>query len=220
MENLAPQESSKELDKLFEALAKAQSQIKPAKKNRKNPHYKSEYADLVSVWHSCRGPLNDNGLTVIQQPKWIGKDDCILVTILGHSSGQWIRSECPLINVKRDMQGLGSAITYAKRYCITSMIGIPEGDEIVDDVDTDDDGETACQKPDPKVKEGAISPTQHDVISEILNSFDKDTGLKLYDRILLGAGVKSLAEFPASKYKSCLDFLEKELTKINTKEQG
>ena len=50
------------------ALAKAQLQIEPASKNATNPHFRSHYADLASIWDACRGPLNTNGLSIVQCP--------------------------------------------------------------------------------------------------------------------------------------------------------
>ena len=57
---------SETIGKLAEALAKAQARIKPAAKDKRNPHFKSEYADLASVWNACREALSANGLALVQ----------------------------------------------------------------------------------------------------------------------------------------------------------
>lgn len=117
--------------KLAEALAKAQGQIRGAAKDTTNPHFKSKYADLASVWEACRKPLADNGLSVVQFTKIVGDDrQPVLVTRLLHSSGECIEGDTPLLMGKQDMQALGSAITYARRYGLAAMVGIaPEDDD-------------------------------------------------------------------------------------------
>src|SRR5687768_11051137 len=89
-------EYSQSLNELFAALAKAQGQMTHAKKDKKNPFFKSSYADLASVWEVCREPLTNNGLSLSQQVEG-SKTEMYLVTMLGHSSGQWIRSKLPLL---------------------------------------------------------------------------------------------------------------------------
>ena len=114
--------------KLFEALSKAQGKIESAIKDKKNPFFKSSYADLASVWDACRVPLAENGLSVVQTTQGT-KSDTYLVTYLGHSSGEWIKSFLPLMLVKQDPQGQGSAITYARRYALSAIVGICQEDD-------------------------------------------------------------------------------------------
>ena len=121
--------SSTEINKIFEALSKCQGQMESAKKDSENPFFKSSYADLSSCWETLRKPLTDNGLSVIQLPME-GKDSLKLTTILGHNSGQWISSLIEVTPTKRDPQGLGSALTYARRYALMAITGIaPEDDD-------------------------------------------------------------------------------------------
>lgn len=121
---------SDDIKELAAALSKAQGEISGAEKGAENPHFKSRYADLASVWNACREPLAKNGLSVVQQPRAYN-DQLRLVTQVIHSSGQWIEDEgFPLILTKQDMQGLGSAVTYARRYGLMSAVGIaPEDDD-------------------------------------------------------------------------------------------
>lgn len=114
---------------LADALAKAQGKIKGAIKDATNPHFKSSYADLASVWDACRDQLATQGLAVIQTTA-NGINGVTIVTTLAHSSGEWIRGELTLKPVKEDPQGVGSAITYARRYALAAMVGIaPEDDD-------------------------------------------------------------------------------------------
>ena len=126
--------SSQEVGALGAALSKAQGEMGNAKKGQVNPFFKSTYADLASVWSVCREPLSNNELSVIQATDVKEDDRILLRTVLLHSSGQWVSSNYPINPVKPDPQGIGSAITYARRYALMAMIGIaPE----------DDDGEKA-----------------------------------------------------------------------------
>jgi hypothetical protein len=135
---------SENINELAAALAKAQGAMKPAQFNKINPHFKSRFADLNSCMDACKQPLADNGLCVMQLPEQVeGKD--ILVTMLAHSSGQWITSEYPLLAARMDSQGFGSAMTYAKRYSLCALLGIV--------ADEDDDGEATMDRSDEKQKQ-------------------------------------------------------------------
>ena len=125
---------SNEVKDLFTALAKAQSEIRGAVKDSANPFFKSKYADLESVWDACRDALTKNGLSVIQTTEYQVEAGTCVVTTLGHSSGQWIKGTLPIMAIKNDPQGIGSAITYARRYALAGIVGI---------VQVDDDGESA-----------------------------------------------------------------------------
>ena len=125
------------MSELAKALHKAQGQIDGAKKDSANPHFKSKYADLASVWDACRAALQGNGLSVAQFCR-VSEAGAVLVTRLSHVSGESLDGEIPLLNGKGDMQGLGSAITYARRYGLAAIVGVcPE----------DDDGNAASEKP-------------------------------------------------------------------------
>ena len=119
---------SENINELATALSKAQGEMKSASKDSVNPHYKSKYADLASVWDAVRLPLSKNGLSVVQT---IGTDEHgpYVDTTLFHSSGQFIQSSMNLLLQRNDMQGLGSAITYARRYCLASICGVAQDDD-------------------------------------------------------------------------------------------
>ena len=131
-------EKSETIGKLTLALSKVQAQLKPAKENSKNPFFKSNYADLGSVWDSVRSLLAENELAILQMPTDIGG----LTTILSHSSGEFISSTM-YIPSKEDAHGVGSAISYARRYALASVIGVVTGD---------DDGNGAVKSSTPTVK--------------------------------------------------------------------
>lgn len=142
---------SDDIGKLAAALAIAQGEMEGAKKTAKNPFFKSNYADLQSVWDAVRAPLSKNGLCIIQTVE--GSE---LVTTLCHSSGQWIRGALVMTPQKKDPQGIGSAITYARRYSVEAICGI--GRE-------DDDGEAAMGR---GRKEARKKSTQKPVEADVL----------------------------------------------------
>ena len=134
---------SEALDQLATALAKAQSQVKSAVRDSLNPFFKSKYADLASIWDACRDALTSNGLSIAQFPGPYENGTASLTTILLHSSGQWIseKASAPVAgkgNAVPDAQGVGSAISYLKRYAIAAVAGV---------VTEDDDGNAATGKP-------------------------------------------------------------------------
>jgi len=142
-------DSSKELDKIFAALAKAQAQMTGAKKDNVNPFFKSKYADLNSCIEALRYPLSSNGLSIIQLPN-AGITTVKLTTVLAHSSGQWISSVIELKPTKTDPQGHGSALSYARRYSIMSITGLAS---------EDDDGNAA-----------SVPPRARKSLNEIMNT--------------------------------------------------
>lgn len=124
--------TSENIADLSAALAKAQRAIKGAIKDSSNPFFKNKYADLSSVWEACRLPLTENGLSVVQTSDFLidQPDYVVIETQLNHSSGQWIRGKIAMKPVKSDPQGIGSCITYARRYSLAAIIGIaPEDDD-------------------------------------------------------------------------------------------
>jgi hypothetical protein len=130
---------SESIGALVGALALAQSEIRAADKDRENPFYKSSYSTLASVWAACREQLGKNGIAVIQVPQLEGSA-IVLYTWLAHKSGEWMRSRYPVNPAKHDPQGIGSAVSYARRYALAAMVGVYSADE-------DDDGEAASEHP-------------------------------------------------------------------------
>jgi hypothetical protein len=115
-------------NELFAALAAAQSQLKHAIKDSTNPHFKSKYADLASCLDAIREPFAANKLAVLQL---VSTEDGVhyLTTILAHASGQSIQSKMQILTTKNDAQGLGSGITYARRYALCAITGLGVDDD-------------------------------------------------------------------------------------------
>lgn len=125
-------EQSETIGKLAEALSKAQAIMDGAARDSANPFFKSKYADLSAVWDACRKPLTDNGLSVVQAAEFLPDhpEMVCIVTILCHSSGEWIKGRLAVKPIKPDPQSVGSCITYLRRYSLQSIAGIaPEDDD-------------------------------------------------------------------------------------------
>jgi len=120
--------TSETIGDLANALAKAQGQMKNATLNKTNPHFKSKYADLAAIRDAVVPILSANGIAVVQ-----GLDGLTVWTRLMHGTNQWIESSMTIPNGQ--MQELGSAITYARRYTLSAICGIA--------ADEDDDGNAA-----------------------------------------------------------------------------
>ena len=132
--------NSQEIKELAKALIAVQRDMGPALKDSTNPFCRSKYASLNSVMESCRPALLKHGIWLCQYPVPVDNPGCIgLLTKLTHAdSGQWQSSLTIVPLPKADPQGMGSAITYARRYALSAMLGI---------VTEDDDGEAAKLDP-------------------------------------------------------------------------
>ena len=197
---------SENINEIMTALSKAQGKIQPASKDKSNPYFKSKYADLASVWEACREALSEQGLAVVQT---VGNKDSgmVLITTLGHSSGQWIRSEMPIIVSKNDPQTLGSAITYYRRYSLSAIVGVaPE----------DDDGEKAQaayrKQEEPKQKK-VISTIEVENLKSILNECDSDYQDWVYCYLKDNFNISNLTQITSDIYEKMKTAAEKRAKK-------
>lgn len=128
-------QTSESLIDLAKALAKAQGLMKTALKDSTNPHFKSNYSSLASVWEAVREPLSSNGLSIIQT---LSNQDnrTACTTMLLHESGQWIKDTMSMTPQQNTPQGQGSCATYLRRYMLQSIAGVAPND---------DDGNEASQ---------------------------------------------------------------------------
>lgn len=140
---------SENINELATALAKAQGEMKNAGKTSDNPFFKSKYADLAEILNAVREPLSKYGLSISQLYDGMGVPDktITVTTLLMHSSGQYIGNTANYPVAKADIQGVGSAITYARRYSLAAILGLSQ---------EDDDGNAACrtEAPEPPHQQG------------------------------------------------------------------
>ena len=185
--------SSDAINELANALCNAQSQMGGAVKDSANPFFKSSYADLTSVIKAIKQPFADNGLSYTQFP--VSNENGVGVsTRLMHISGQWLEMEYTLPTVKKDPQASGSAITYARRYALQSIAGIPTAD---------DDAESAMLRGDDKK---IISDDQIIAIKKLLDETGADSEkfckwmkVRSVDQILAMHFDRAVAELEAKK---------------------
>lgn len=111
------------------ALVAALGKIEGAAKKKTNPGFKSKYADLETVIDASRDILTEHGLTLIQLPSAGGEGTMTLETILLHESGEFIAGTFEMVLGKRDPQGVGSALTYARRYAQMAALNMPAVDD-------------------------------------------------------------------------------------------
>lgn len=133
---MEPMYQSNEIGELAAALAAAQSEFTFAVTDATGG-MKNKYATLQNVLEAIRQGLTANGIAVIQAPM-TAQNGIMLRTTLAHKSGQWMASEISLPNDRMGgIQGMGSALTYARRYALAAMVGIAQDD---------DDGATAMKE--------------------------------------------------------------------------
>jgi hypothetical protein len=126
-------QKSESIKELATALCKFQGAVEKIKKTTTNPFFKSKYANLADILDVIRQPLADAGLSFVQFPK--GQHE--LETMLMHVSGEWMSETYEMPPTKNDPQGLGSAITYQRRYALGAILGL--------NIDEDDDGNKASE---------------------------------------------------------------------------
>ena len=148
-------ESSKEISL---ALSKAQGEMPIISFDRQS--HNNRYASLTAIVDGTQATLAKHGLSIIQTFT-VGEKTNMIVTSLLHQSGEWLEDDgVPLIVDKQNMQGLGSAITYAKRYGMSAMLRIV--------TDEDDDGNASmlksvpAQRAEPMAKQATVNVAQNE----------------------------------------------------------
>ncbi len=139
---------SESITELVKALSAFQGAMKSVPKAKTNSYFNSKYADLDAIWDTCREPLKDNGFSLVQTTDSDPDGNLFLETTLFHNSGEYMVSVYPITPMRQvkdvgweasgDPQSLGSAITYARRYAMSAMLGISAED--------DDDAEGAMNR--------------------------------------------------------------------------
>lgn len=194
--------TSTEIDKIIEALSTAKSGFKPIIKNKTgntgSRDYK--YADLPDIFDAINHSLNSNGLCASQSPEF-REGRLVVTTRLFHKSGQWIENQISLKPGQDTPQGMGSAMTYGRRYGLTALLGIC--------ADDDDDGASAQPEKKEYKKEynppqqeqkkqyppkeahkpiAVIAPISKDIHSEVFNRENESHRL-LVNEIMTSAGI-------------------------------
>ncbi len=195
---------SEQTNEIAKALSKFQGQMKPAVKDSSNPHFRSKFASINSVWEAIREPLNENMLYAAQdvttEPGF-----AIVETEIHHESGQWMQfGPLRLPVLKQDAQGYGSAITYAKRYALCAALGVVS--------DEDDDGNAATRPQNTTVVQ-RITKEQADELHVLFNKCPENFRKYVLNKISTEMKIGTFFELPANCYDSLRLSIEQNMTK-------
>lgn len=138
---------SEQINELTKALAAARKKFKPIKKESVNPFFAKKdergkviagkYADLSAIIEATESALAEHELVIVQSPR-MEAEGITVTTMLLHGSGQWMRDDLTLPIAKKDAQGAGASITYARRYACGAFLNVA--------AEPDDDGNSASGK--------------------------------------------------------------------------
>lgn len=205
--------TSDSIKSIAKAISAFQAEVKNPANTEENPFFKSKYAPLNDILNLVRPLLSKHGLSIIQSPAGDGQNIAI-TTLITHESGEWIESDPLTLKAdKATAQGAGSAITYARRYALSAMLGISSED--------DDDGNNASaedQKPRTKQTTGRATENQLKAILAItqkLNIQNEDMQ-KMIKAHYKKDSSKELTKTDASDLIGRL----KEMEEITEKERG
>jgi hypothetical protein len=213
--------TSDTIDALSAAMATAQGEMKPAIKDATNPHFKSKYADLASVFEAVRAPFSKHGLSVWQE---LGNAEggVTVTTRLVHKTGQWVEFGPLFVPAgKQDAQGLGSAATYARRYGLASALGVC--------ADEDDDGNAAASGGGGKLPASpkTPAPTSWTISAKSPEEFATTFKEKMGKAPNLEAANKlhtdnkaHLAALPDDLYKPCAEAIETRIAALSPTAQA
>ena len=190
---------SDSIAKLAMALCEVQKTKLFALTSKKNPFFKSKYADISSVWDAIRLPLTSNGLAITQTFINDNMDGVTIETTLMHISGEYISGSLYIKPEKNTPQGAGSAITYGRRYALMAIVGIsPE----------DDDGERAMARKRNKQRETPKTTTNgSDVPGAVIKKPEPGKTIETWDEFvarkkLSSAEIKEFEDYITESAKS------------------
>ena len=179
----------------IKALCKVQKILKHASKSEKGAFGK--YADLATVYETIRKPLTEHGFAYFHSMVTEQEGSEFVETLLMHETGGTFKTRLPVINKKGDMQGLGSAITYAKRYGISMIVGLAHED--------DDNGKGAgTGNVNPSGNNSKISTIEIKTLDKVGKARTLDSAVIILNNGLLGIQKKG------SELKENAEFIRKE----------
>ncbi|OYX63136.1 MAG: hypothetical protein B7Y89_06160 [Novosphingobium sp. 32-60-15] len=191
---------------LIAALAKALPELESAKKNKANPAFKSKYADLAAVIEALE-PITRHGLWY-RQHQHENENGAMIETFYIHESGQEMSAGCVFMPAtKKDAQGFGSALSYARRYGLQTAFGLAT---------EDDDGNAAVKSTQAKsapapaqradVPEGPLTDMQWAIITDLITQTHSDS-----KAFCTAFKVPSVKDLPAAQFDRARAMLNKKL---------
>lgn len=211
---------------LIAALVKAQLEIKSPTKDKFNSRFKtaespkgSPYCSLDSIYEATRLPLASNGLTVSHTTENVNGNSWLLRTTLMHISGESMSNLVPMFTERLDSQGFGSALTYARKYAICSLLGLS--------TEEDDDGNASSEIKEKKISKSesvkkeeiipdpfADMPMTEAQVESLIGLIGED--LDLFNSILNGYKVNSLKDIPAKNFPAIFNNISARKSKRKT----
>ena len=209
--NILPETSDKS-EVILSQLMKAKAEMGSAvKKDSANPFHKSKYASLGAHLDLSESVLLKHGLLMLHTPNMINGQHVLVAALHHPESGQWIKSYLPLHNPKNDSQGIGSSLTYMRRYSINSMLGLNA---------EDDDGETASgrgkhqekgngnsttlQQTKESVTPERIGKAEIIALTTLVNELNEDSKKPFLEWIKKTFNASSISELPQACYEKCM----------------
>ena len=193
---------SENIKNIAAALSKFQAEITNSKNTAKNPFFNSLYSPLNEVLNHVRPILAKNGLSVLQSPGGDGTN-IIISTLLMHETGEWIESEPLVLKAdKATAQGAGSAITYARRYALSAILGISSEDDDDGNHATGNQDKPPSNKPPTAQPEGTITESQAKRMFAIAGN------PQIVQNLLIAEGYKKSTDVKKTEYDRICKTLE------------
>lgn len=168
---------SESIGKLAAALVAAQTDMRAVEKSATNPHFKSKYVPLDAIVAMARPVLAKHGIAIVQSAPCTSDQNALEVeTALVHASGEWIANVVHIPLAKKDPQGAGAAVTYGRRFGLSSLLSIAS--------EEDDDGNAASR---PRQQARAERPAPRPTASTTASAAsDKPTSIEPADAMWNG----------------------------------
>jgi len=201
---------SEQINELAKALSQFQQKVSNPKNVANNPFFNSKYAPLDEVISVVKEPLAEQGLSFIQSTSSDQSTGSItLTTLLMHSSGQWIESDQLSLKAdKNNAQSYGSALTYARRYQLSAMLGVASEDD--DDANTPTHGASTPEEA-KKVQAEQAKPIEADQAKKI-REIARQKGIS-EGYICKFRGIEKFEELGKKDYESAMEWLLKKPNK-------
>lgn len=192
---------------VYAAFVKAQKAFGPALKAHTNPVYRSKYADLSACIEAVIDALHDNGFALVQRTEE-REGGAVVETVFLHESGEEISGgKLWVPATKPDAHGMGSALTYARRYSLLAACGLaPEDDDANKAVGKTEARPVAPVRSAAAVPSGTVTEEQAKEIEALLLQVNGDQ-VKLLEHL----GVGAFAEIPAASYDRVMTSLRKKV---------
>lgn len=172
--------TSESIKEIATALCKFQGEVEKIKKEATNPFFKSKYATLANILDVIREPLHKNGLSFVQFPT----NQFGLITRLMHQSGEWMEAEYVMQPTQNTPQGIGSCITYMRRYALGSILGL--------NIDKDDDGNDASEITQQPAQQNTPQKKVEKNVTKVLAMIKSATTLEELQKIQDGVNASNL----------------------------